>query len=184
MIEEELKGPVFRATLIGGKLVAVLRRDPPMVVGDGKRTVAELVFEENKNPLRRGPVFADISVDGEYATRELARQKLNKESVPEKGQIVQLHFKVNWGVGGTSRDATDEVHPDNIKLFEDVGRYLGDDIIGIDFMVSDIGRSWKGQERAGIIECNSLPHIGNHHFPFTGKVRNVAGVVWSAVFPE
>ena len=174
IVEEELDGPVFRATLIGQKFAGVLRRDPPHVIGDGIRTVRELVEEENKNPLRNGPAFAKISTNV---------SGVDYNRIPAKGETVRFHFKVNWGVGGTSRDATDETHPDNKKLFEKIGEYLGDDIIGIDFMAPDISKSWKEQERCGVIECNSLPHIGNHHFPYTGPVRDVAGAVWDLAFP-
>jgi D-alanine-D-alanine ligase-like ATP-grasp enzyme len=183
IVEEELYGPIYRATLIDKKLVAVLRRDPPHIVGDGQRTVHELVLEENKNPLRRGPVFADINPNSSAARRELARQKMTLESIPDKGQIVFFNFKVNWGVGGISYDATPDTHPDNRKLFEDIGAYLGDDIVGIDFIISDISRSWKETPRSGVIELNSLPLIGNHHFPYHGPVVNVAGAVWEMVFP-
>jgi D-alanine-D-alanine ligase-like ATP-grasp enzyme len=183
MVEEELAGPVFRATLIGRRLAAVLRRDPPHVVGDGRRTVRELAAEENENPLRRGPVFAKINVDAPESARELAWQKKALDSVPAKGEAVYFHFKVNWGVGGTSRDATDETHPENAQLFGKIGEYLGDDIAGIDFMIPDISKPWTIQ-RCGVIECNSLPLIGNHHFPYKGSVRNVAGKVWDMVFPE
>lgn len=183
LVEEELTGPVYRATFVERKLAGVLRRDPPHVVGDGRRTVRELVAEENKNPLRRGPVFAEINVDSPEAARELAWQKLTPEAVLKKEEIAFLHFKVNWGVGGTSWDVTEEAHPDNKKLFEQIGEYLGDDIAGIDFMIPDITKSWR-EQRCGVIECNSLPHIGNHHFPYTGEVRNVAGKIWDMIFPE
>jgi cyanophycin synthetase len=146
--------------------------------------VRELVAAENKNPLRRGPIFAEIQVDSAAARRELIYQNLVPESIPGPGEKVCLHFKVNWGVGGTSRDATEEAHPENIKLFEDIGIYLGEDIVGLDFIIQDIGRPWQAQTRCGIIECNSLPHIGNHHFPYTGPIRNVAGAVLEMVFPE
>ena len=175
MVEEELIGPVFRATLIEGKLVAVLRRDPPQVVGDGVSTVRALVEGENKNPLRKGPVFAEIS---------LTVPGVDYERIPKKDEVVMFHFKVNWGVGGTSRDATTQTHSDNAKLFKDIGAYLGDDIVGIDFMIGDITKSWKEQKRCGVIECNSLPHIGNHHFPFTGPVVPVAGFIWDMVYPQ
>ncbi len=175
MIEEELQGPVFRATLIDRKLAAVLRRDPPQVIGDGVHTIRQLVDEENKNPLRRGPVFAPIAIDNPV---------IDWQNVPERGTRVFFHFKVNWGVGGTSRDATDEVHSDNRELFEDIGTYLDDDIVGIDFMIEDISQSWRDTVRCGVIECNSLPLIGNHHFPFAGPIRNVAGAVWDMAFPE
>ncbi len=183
IVEEELTGPIYRATLVGRKLVGVLRRDPPHVVGDGRRTVRELVAEENKNPLRRGPVFAEINVDSPEGGRELGWQKRTPDYVPMAGEVVHLHFKVNWGVGGVSRDATGETHPENKKLFEAIGEYLGDDIVGIDFMIPDIRKSWR-EERCGVIECNSLPLIGNHHFPYTGEVWNVAGKIWDMIFPE
>ncbi|MBI2888499.1 MAG: hypothetical protein HYY10_01100 [Candidatus Liptonbacteria bacterium] len=183
IVEEELTGPVYRATLVGKKLVAVLRRDPPHVVGDGRRTVRELAAGENKNPLRRGPVFAEIDVDSPGAVRELKWQKFTPETMLKKGEVAFLHFKVNWGVGGVSRDATEETHPENRRLFEAIGEYLGDDIVGIDFMIPDITQSWKKQP-CGVIECNSLPLIGNHHFPYTGEVRNVAGKIWDLIFPE
>ncbi len=183
VVEEELEGPVFRATLVGGRLAGVLRRDPPQVRGDGRKTLRELVRRENENPLRRGPVFAEINPDSDASRRELARQGLTPESVPADGQTVYFDFKVNWGVGGTSRDATAEVHPDNKMLFEDIGGYLREDIVGIDFITPDIGRSWR-EVRSGVIELNSLPQLGNHHFPYTGPVRNVAGAVWDMVYPS
>lgn len=175
MIEEELFGPVFRATLVDRKLAAVLRRDPPHVIGDGVHTIRDLVDEENINPLRAGPVFAKISTNN---------PAIDWQSVPAPGQKIFFHFKVNWGVGGTSRDATHEVHPDNRKLFEDIGKYLDDDIVGVDFMIRDIGVSWRDQNRCGVIECNSLPLIGNHHFPYSGPVQNVAAAIWDMAFPE
>ena len=184
IVEEELAGPVFRATLLGGKLAAVLRRDPPHVTGDGESAVRDLVQRENENPLRRGPVFAVIDATSASSERELKRQGLAVDSVPPKGQKVFFHFKVNWGVGGTSHDVTAETHPANKKLFEEIGAYLKDDIIGIDFMAPDITRSFKEQERCGVIELNSLPLIGNHHFPYEGPAVNVAGAVWDMVFPQ
>jgi len=184
VLEEELYGPaVFRATLIAKKLVAVLRRDPPTVLGDGKRAIQELIEKENRNPLRKGPVFAYIPLENPMLEAELNRQGLGKNSIPRKGQRVPLHFKVNWGVGGTSHDVTEDVHPMNKQLFDDIGWCLGNDIVGIDFMIRDISVPWVTEDRCGVIECNGLPLIGNHHFPFTGPVRNVAGAVWDMVFP-
>ena len=48
VIEEELRGYLFRGTLIGGKLVGVVKRDQPEVKGDGVHTLHELLDEENK----------------------------------------------------------------------------------------------------------------------------------------
>ena len=180
VIEEELVGPVYRATVVDGKLAATLRRDQPYVIGDGTHTVTDLVEKANEHPARSGPYFHKIQID-EAAEKELAWQKLTKSSIPENGQKVLLNQKINWGVGGTTADVTDDVHPDNIELFEETARVLKAPIVGIDFIIGDITCSWKEQERCGIIECNSMPFFDNHHLPFEGKPRNVASLIWQMV---
>lgn len=177
VIEEELVGAVYRATVVDGKFAASLRRDQPHVIGDGEHTVIELVEEANKHPGRQGPYFHHMKLDG-LADKELAWQGLTKESVPEAGRKVTLHQKINWSVGGTTADVTDETHPDNIALFEEVARVLKAPIVGLDFIIEDMSRSWKEQERCGILECNSMPFFDNHHLPFEGKPRNVAALIW------
>ena len=194
IIEEELVGPVYRATVVDGVFIAALRRDQPSVVGDGVHSISELVAEENKKSGRSGPYFSKIklfekdetgkdflNVDAES---ELAWQKYTPESVPPKAARVYLHQKVNWSVGGTTCDVTDEVHPDNIQLFERAARELKAPIVGIDFIINDISKSWKEQNRSGILECNSMPFFDSHHLPFEGKPRNVAAKIWDMVTPK
>jgi cyanophycin synthetase len=177
VIEEELIGAVYRPTVVGGKLIATIRRDVPQVVGDGVRTIEQLVEEENENPKRDGPYFQKIVLSNAHL-QELARQGYTIESVPEAGKIITLHQKINWSVGGTTTDVTEEVHPDNVALFEKIASVLHAPLVGIDFIIGDISRSWKEQERCGVIECNSRPFFDNHHLPFKGKPRNVAGAIW------
>lgn len=180
VIEEELTGPVYRATVVDGKLAATLRRDQPHVIGDGVHTITELVEDANRHPARQGPYFHTMHID-RAAEKELAWQKLTPTSIPENGQRVTLHQKINWSVGGTTADVSDDVHPDTRELFEEVARVLQAPIVGIDFIIGDITRSWKDQERCGIIECNSMPFFDNHHLPFEGKPRNVAALIWDMV---
>ncbi|MSU74770.1 hypothetical protein EXS57_03270 [Candidatus Kaiserbacteria bacterium] len=182
IVEEEEVGFVYRGTVVGGKLVAVLRREPPMVIGDGVRTVAELVENENKNPRRDGDIFHIIGIDDE-AHVELGRQELALESVPEKGRIVTFSQKASRGIGGGTTDMTDSIHADNRVMLEAAAALVDDPLIGIDFIISDVATSWKVQERSGIIECNSMPFIDLHHYPLAGSPRNVAGALWEIVFP-
>lgn len=177
VIEEELVGAVYRATVVDGELSATLRRDPPSVVGDGEKTIHELIDEANKHPARSGPYFSKIKINSD-ALKELDWQKHTLGDVLPEGKRVTFHQKVNWSVGGTTADVSDEVHPDNRELFERVAEVLKAPIVGIDFIIGDMSRSWKEQERCGIIECNSMPFFDNHHLPFEGKPRNVAGAIW------
>jgi len=183
VVEEELRGPVFRGTVIGGRCAGIIRRDHPTVVGDGTLTVRELVAAENKNPKRRGPVFHPITLDADADT-ELTRQYLTTESIPKRGQRVRLNEKVDRGYGGTTTDVTDEMHPENVAVLERVGRYLEDPLVGIDFIIEDITKPWSAQQACGVIECNSLPFLDLHAYPFAGPVRDAAGALWELVFPE
>lgn len=183
IIEEELRGYLFRGTLIGGKLVGVVKRDQPEVTGDGVHTLRELMEEENKRPERNGPIFHKIVVDKETEV-ELQRQKITFEDVPEKGKIVTFSQKTSRGCGGTTTEVTDIVHPDNVEMLEHVGRFLKDPLVGVDFIIEDVTKSWKEEQHCGVIECNSLPFIDLHHYVLFGKSNNVAGKLWDLVLPE
>ena len=106
------------------------------------------------------------------------------ESRPVKGQAVFLSDKTSRSAGGTTTDVTDIVHPDTKRMFERIGEVLDDPLVGIDFIIKDITLSWRVQNRAGVIECNSLPFLDLHHYPYEGEVRDVAGELWDIVFPR
>lgn len=184
MIEEELRGSLFRGTLIDKKLVGVVQRDQPAVIGDGVHTIKQLLEEENKRPERvAGPLFHKIPIDKE-AEEELKRQNVTLEDVPEKGKVITFSQKTSRGCGGTTTEVTDIVHPDNKEMLEHVGRFLNDSLIGVDFIMEDITKSWKEEQRSGIIECNSLPFIDLHHYPLFGRLQNIASKLWDLVLPE
>lgn len=183
MIEEELSGFVFRGTVINKKLVAVLRREPAYVIGDGVHKIHELVDIENKNPLRSGPIYHKLSLD-EEADKELKHWHRTREDIPKNGEVVTLGQKTSRAVGGGITDMSDLVHPDNKELLEKVAETLDDPLIGVDFIMDDVAVSWKDQPRSGIIECNSAPFIDLHHYPLVGRPHNVAAKLWDIIYPE
>ncbi len=183
IIEEELSGMVYRGTVIGGKLIGVVERSPASVTGDGIHTLRELVDEENKNPLRQGPIFHHIPENSD-TIEELSRQGIDWKTIPEKNKIITLGQKASRGLGGGITNVTHIMHSDNVAILENVGKVLADPLIGIDFIMDDVTRSWKEEPRSGVIEVNSLPFIDLHHYPLVGKPENVAGALWDIVFPE
>lgn len=183
VIEEELRGYLFRGTLVGEKLVGVVRRDQPEIAGDGIHTVQELLDKENERPERAGPIFHKIPIDKE-ALEELARQNVKLNDVPPEGKVVTFSQKTSRGCGGTTTEVTDIIHPDNKEMLEHVGAYLKDSLVGVDFIIEDITKSWHEEQHCGVIECNSLPFIDLHHYVLFGKPNNVAGKLWDLVMPE
>jgi D-alanine-D-alanine ligase-like ATP-grasp enzyme len=183
VIEEELSGYLFRGTLIGGKLVGVVRRDQPEIKGDGTHTLLELMEEENKRPERNGPIFHKIMIDKD-AEIELKRENVTMNDIPKKDKIITFSQKTSRGSGGTTTEVSDIAHPDNVEMLEHIGRFLKDPLVGVDFIIEDITKSWREEQHCGIIECNSLPFIDLHHYPLFGKPNNVAGKLWDLVLPE
>ncbi|MBI2630804.1 hypothetical protein HYW73_01120 [Candidatus Nomurabacteria bacterium] len=183
VIEEELRGFLFRGTLVGGKLAGVIKRDQPEVIGDGIHTLQELMDKENERPERKGPIFHKIVIDPDTEI-ELKREGIKMSDIPEKGRIITFSQKTSRGCGGTTTDVTDIIHSDNIEMLEHVGRFLKDPLVGVDFIIEDITKSWREEQHSGIIECNSLPFIDLHHYPLFGKAQNVAGKLWDLVMPE
>jgi len=184
IIEEELVGLVYRGTVIGGKVVGILRREPALVTGDGLHTVRELIAIENTNPLRKGPIFHEIQVHDVEHDKELSRHGMTLESIPPKDMLVTLSQKASRGLGGGATDVTDDAHPDIVQMLELVAKVLEDPLVGVDFIVEDVKRSWKEQPRSGVIECNSAPFIDLHLSPLHGKPRNTPGALWDLIFPS
>jgi cyanophycin synthetase len=86
MVERFMPGHDYRLLVVGDKLVAAARRDPPQVVGDGVHTVRQLVDEVNADP-RRGDGHATsltkIRID-DIALARLAVQGHSPDSVPPR----------------------------------------------------------------------------------------------------
>ncbi|MCC7273681.1 MAG: hypothetical protein IT561_13500 [Alphaproteobacteria bacterium] len=162
VVESMLLGGDHRLLVIGGRLVAASRRTPAQVVGDGRRTVAELVAATNADPRRSEPggLLQPIVLDGE-AARLLAARGLTAASVPAAGEAVPLRSAGNRSQGGTVEDVTARVHPDNAALACQATRLLGLDVAGVDLIVPDIARSCLGTG-GGICEINRYPSLLTH----------------------
>lgn len=178
---------VHRATLVDFKVGGVARRVPANVTGDGIKTVKELVEIKNSYPWRGEPKQKDatyLKIVLDQTTDKLLMEKnLTLESVLPAGEKIFLQEKIILDLGADLIDITDDCHPDNIKMFEEIARIFDAKILGIDFLAPDISKSWK-EQRCAILELNSLPFIDMHHFPLEGQPRNLAAMVWDMVLQE
>lgn len=185
IVETYLEGLDHRLLVVDGKLVAAAKRVPAHVRGDGSSNVKELVEGVNRDP-RRGvgheKVLTRISLDAQ-AERMLAQKGLKLDSVPNKDEIVYLQPTANLSTGGTSVDVTDIIHPDNRSMAERAILALGLDVGGVDFITTDISRSYR-DVGGGICECNAAPGFRMHVAPSEGTPRDVAEPVIDMLFPE
>ena len=183
LVERFIPGHDFRLLVVGEKLIAAARRDPPFVTGDGTHTVTELVAEVNKDP-RRGSGHATsltrIRLD-DIALARLAQQDLTADSVPPQGQRVVLRNNANLSTGGTATDVTDEVHPEVAARAVDAARAVGLDICGVDVVCRTVFAPLE-QQSGGIVEVNAAPGLRMHLSPSFGKGRGVGEAVVNTLF--
>ncbi len=182
IVEQELQGFVFRILLVDGEPVGVVRREPPFVMGDGTHTIRELIIEENKNPRRHTELFHEIPMDDDVI-QELDHQGLALDSIPPNGTMQILSTHASRFYGGSTTNMTDAAHPDNMVLFRKIGEVLGDPLVGVDFIIQDMTRSWREQMPCGVIECNSLPNTDLHHEVLYGKGFDASGLLFDLAFP-
>jgi cyanophycin synthetase len=185
IVESCQSGQDHRILVIDGKVVAVARRVPGHVVGDGGHTIAELIDLVNADP-RRGigheKVLTRLVAD-DPARRLLALAGLTLDSVPAAGQVVYLRSTGNLSTGGTAIDMTDAIHEDNRLMAERAVKAIGLDVGGVDFICPDITRSHR-EVGGAIVEINAAPGFRMHLSPTEGKPRDVAGPVIDMLFPR
>ncbi|HYC02776.1 MAG TPA: cyanophycin synthetase [Azospirillaceae bacterium] len=184
IVESLILGLDHRLLVVDGQLVAAARRMPGHVVGDGKSTVAELVAIVNQDP-RRGVghenVLTRLELD-DQALKLLAEAGMDVNSVPPAGETVFLRKTANLSTGGTAIDVTDTIHPDNREMAERAIKAVGLDVGGVDFLTSDITKSYR-ETGGAICEINAGPGFRMHVAPSEGTPRDVAGKVMDMLFP-
>ncbi len=184
LVESYLSGFDHRMLVVNNELVAVAKRVPGHVVGDGKHNIAELVEIVNQDP-RRGigheKVLTRLELDHQ-ARRLMEEAEINEETVLPEGEVFYLRSTANLSTGGTAIDVTDIVHPDNRDMAIRSIKAIGLDVGGVDFLTEDISKSYK-EIGGGICECNAAPGFRMHVAPSEGTPRDVAGKVMDMLFP-
>ncbi len=187
MVEDYLSGTEYRFFVLGDQTLAVLLRVPANVVGDGVHKVSELVAAKNNHPLRgdgsRTPL-KKIAL-GDIERLQLKEQGFTVDSIPAKGQIVQLRANSNISTGGDSIDMTDKMHPSYKALAVGITKAMGAAVCGVDLIIPDLKKPAEPNLQSwGVIEANFNPMMMMHIFPYQGKSRRLTQNVLNMLFPE
>ncbi|MGB9354781.1 MAG: cyanophycin synthetase [Azonexus sp.] len=185
LVEKYLPGHDYRLLVIGDKLIAAARRDPPLVIGDGTHTVRQLVDIVNRDPRRsdgHATSLTKIRFD-EIALARLAEQGYDADTVPPRGTRVVLRNNANLSTGGTATDVTDDVHAELAAGAVAAAQTVGLDICGID-VVCDTMLKPLEEQGGGIVEVNAAPGLRMHLDPSFGKGRAVGEAIVNMMFPN
>ena len=174
IVEEHLVGHVCRATLVGGVLAGFYKSEASSVLGDGVKTIRELINEKDKDRQDR---IESIRINEELLFH-LTRSGYEIDGILPKGESLILSHRGGRLFGGKTKEMIDELHPSFIPIFEKAARVVGLSVVGFDCIIKDPTKDASSQHW-GIIECNTLPFIDLHYYALEGKPRNIARMIWN-----
>lgn len=174
IVERFIPGPEYRFLVIGRRVLGVLNREAANVIGDGTKTIRDLIHLKNENPYRGSGYTRPLEKikTGTAETQYLLSQGLTMDSVPLAGEKVFLRKNSNISTGGDSIDTT-EFMEDSYKQFAvKAAETVGSQICGVDMIISDPA-SVASRDNYAVIELNFNPALHIHNFPHQGKNRRV-----------
>jgi len=184
IVEEYIPGNDYRLLILDKKLLGAIKRTPPKIKADGKRTIRELIRKENKKrydrPIAFKPYSKTLEIDLEVK-RCLREQGYSLNSIPKKDEKIIVRRNTNFSSGGETLDVTKKVHPENIKIAKKAIKSLGLKFGGVDFVAEKISEPIS-RNNGRIVEINGIPGIWIHHFPNHGQRRNIAKKIIDYLF--
>ncbi|MFW5945861.1 MAG: cyanophycin synthetase [Candidatus Natronoplasma sp.] len=185
LVEKYLKGDDYRALLVNNEVVALAKKIPAHVDGDGSSTIKELIELVNQDPKRgdeHDNILTKIKLN-EEVMMNLERKGLSLDHIPKKGETVQLTETSNLSTGGTAVDRTDEMHPTLKNILERTSKIVDLDLMGVDFIADDISKPVH-ELNWGIIEINASPGLRMHISPSSGEPRPVGKKIIDHLYPS
>lgn len=162
LLEEFVSGVELRAFVVGNRVISVVARLQPFVVGDGHATVQELIDALNEE---RSVNYRAVKMPLKINWSFVEKQGHAEASVPDNGEIVFLNPFNVASAGGLLLDVTDAVTP-RIKDIAQraVATIPGLGTAGVDLLVADL----KDENTAYIIEVNTAAALDLHRYPTHG----------------
>lgn len=177
LIEQYVEGEDIRVIVIDYKVVAAAIRRPAQIVGDGQRTVAELIESQSRRRAAATGGESRIPVDAE-TERCVAEAGLTFDDVLEAKRTLEVRKTANLHTGGTIHDVTDRLHPTMVDASIRAARALDIPLVGLDLIAPE-----ATSPDYVFIEANERPGLANHEpqptaerfmdllFPYSAPVR-------------
>jgi cyanophycin synthetase len=178
LIERQIPGICHRILVVNGQHVYTVGRLAKSAQGDGRHTVKELCDLEAQKEgrrakhLRQPPFIFDDLTDV-----TLGKQGMDLNSIPEHETLVFMRPIETTEWGGTPKLASDEIHPENVRIALRAAEIMGLAIAGVDLISDDIKKPWY-ENGAAINEVNFAPLLGMRYEYQRLGVKNLLQILF------
>ncbi len=155
MCEEQIAGDCYRIFVFNGKIIDVIKREAPYVIGDGKHTIKELIEIRNENQLKKG-LFITKNIS--YTYMEKLGYDVNNVLPKNKKLIISTVINMHNGAD-ISRVPISSIPKENLDIFIKANKVIDIVTSGIDFLSTDITKPYNGK----ILELNGTPDTEIHN---------------------
>ena len=167
MLEEQVRGDCYRIFVFYGKVIDIIQRKKPYIIGNGILTVHNLIDARNAEQVKMG-----LHETKNVSTLVLKKQGVNMDTILEKNRKIIISNVINMHNGARiERIPLETIPPENMALFIKVNHIMGLMCSGLDYMSNDITKVGEGV----ILEVNGTPDTEIHEkigdgFPFFERV--------------
>jgi cyanophycin synthetase len=160
IVERQVPGVCHRLFIANGELLYAVKRLPMSVLGDGTRSITDLVNAEVRKQLKRPPWSrSEILHIDDLAIVAMKQAGFEPSSIPESGTLVPLRRIESTEWGGVDEDVSALIHPENLAIAIRSAELFSLHVAGIDIIARDISIPWY-EDGAIVNEVNSAPLFG------------------------
>lgn len=155
VVQEYLYGEEERIFYIDGEPYFAYRKTRPLVVGDGRRTVAELLDEVDQKLRRSG--LSPVNRSDPVLEAFLEREGMTPADVPGAGTTMPFSEKANLSWGGGVEEFRERFSDHETELCRKIYRHTGLRVCAIDLLRTAEGAN----RREVVIELNANPALAS-----------------------
>ncbi len=170
LVEGYVRGVDLRLLFLGKSLVVAYLRLPAHVVGDGVRSISDLVAEKNNARISLPSTQESQLIKLQLKHRRLLTlQGYAPEDCPKSGRVVLLGVSPNYIDGADLLPITDQLHPDITALAQEaVSAIDPKGFWGVDLLTEDFTKP-RSEAKTVLCEVNSRPVGGVFRYATHGK---------------
>ena len=154
IIEKHINGESYRILCYKNKVLEIITRIPPFVIGNGIDNIKTLALKKNISKKNYPIIINELYIN---------KKNKNLNTILKNGEKLIVNLpKINYGAY-IKKIPLNQVHNDNIIMFSKINSILNSEFIGIDFMIPDLSKSFKNQ-LCCINEVNASPNFDVHYY--------------------
>lgn len=170
MVELVIPGSVYRALFFQDQILSMIERLPAGVVGDGRRTIKQLIDSKNLSDKTNQIVI------GPSEKETMDAQGVTLETVPGRGNEVLLRYDATSGTGNRSLEVIDEIDQSYLDELCRLAKALRLHDGALDIVIPNIYQRYDADHPESLIFLNAhaTPKLSMHENVLLIGKQNIA----------